>query len=33
VNWVLDLDIQKFFDRVEHDWLIRFISTESRISV
>jgi group II intron reverse transcriptase/maturase len=25
VNWVLDLDIRKFFDRVEHDWLITFI--------
>ncbi|MCQ1061384.1 group II intron reverse transcriptase/maturase [Photobacterium sp. DNB23_23_1] len=25
VNWVLDLDISKFFDTVEHDWLIRFL--------
>lgn len=25
VNWVLDLDIRKFFDQVNHDWLIRFI--------
>jgi len=25
VNWVLDLDISKFFDTVEHDWLIQFI--------
>ena len=25
VNWVLDLDISKFFDTVERDWLIRFI--------
>jgi len=25
VNWVLDLDIRTFFDRVEHDWLITFI--------
>lgn len=23
VNWVLDLDISKFFDTVEHDWLLR----------
>ena len=23
VNWVLDLDIRKFFETVEHDWLIR----------
>lgn len=25
VNWILDLDIRKFFDSVEHSWLIRFI--------
>lgn len=25
VNWVLDLDISKFFDTVEHDWLLRFL--------
>lgn len=25
VNWVLDLDIRKFFDTVEHDWLIQMI--------
>lgn len=25
VNWVLDLDITKFFDSVEHGWLIQFI--------
>ncbi len=25
VNWVLDLDIRKFFDTVEHDWLIRML--------
>jgi RNA-directed DNA polymerase len=25
VNWVLDLDISKFFDTVQHDWLVRFI--------
>lgn len=25
VNWVLDLDISKFFDTVEHDWLIQFL--------
>ena len=25
VNWVLDLDIRKFFDTVDHDWLLRFI--------
>lgn len=30
VNWGLDLDISKFFDTVEHDWLIWFI--EHRIS-
>lgn len=25
VNWVLDLDIKKFFDQVDHDWLVRFL--------
>lgn len=25
VNWVLDLDLQKFFDTVEHDWLIHML--------
>jgi RNA-directed DNA polymerase len=25
VNWILDLDIKSFFDRIEHDWMIRFI--------
>ncbi|RAW66208.1 reverse transcriptase domain-containing protein [Photorhabdus sp. S14-60] len=30
VNWVLDLDISRFFDTVEHDWLIRFIQLRIR---
>ena len=25
VNWILDADIQSFFDRVSHDWLTRFV--------
>jgi len=25
VNWILDADISKFFDTIEHGWLIRFI--------
>ena len=25
VNWVLDLDIRRFFDTVEHDWMIQMI--------
>jgi RNA-directed DNA polymerase len=25
VNWVLDLDIRAFFDRISHAWLIRFV--------
>lgn len=25
VNWVLDADIQAFFDKMEHDWIIRFL--------
>lgn len=30
INWILDADIQGFFDTLDHDWLIRFI--EHRIS-
>jgi RNA-directed DNA polymerase len=26
VNWVLDADIRKFFDSVDHDWLMRMIA-------
>jgi len=25
VNWVLDLDIRTFFDKIDHDWMIRFV--------
>ncbi len=30
VNWVLDLDVKSFFDRVGHDWMIQFV--EHRIA-
>jgi RNA-directed DNA polymerase len=30
VNWVLDLDIKSFFDKVGHDWVIQFV--EHRIA-
>jgi len=30
VNWVLDADIQGFFDNINHEWLIRFL--EHRIA-
>ena len=30
VNWVLDADIQGFFDNLSHDWLLRFL--EHRVS-
>ena len=26
VNWVLDADIRKFFDSVDHEWLMRMLS-------
>jgi RNA-directed DNA polymerase len=26
VNWVLDLDVRSFFDRLSHEWLVRFSS-------
>ena len=25
VNWILDADISRFFDTIEHDWLVSFI--------
>lgn len=25
VNWVLDLDVRSFFDKVDHGWMIRFV--------
>ena len=30
VNWVLDLDVRSFFDKVEHTWLVKFV--EHRIA-
>jgi RNA-directed DNA polymerase len=30
VNWVLDADIQSFFDTIDHEWLVKFI--EHRIA-
>jgi RNA-directed DNA polymerase len=26
VNWVLDLDVRSFFDKVDHKWLIQFVA-------
>jgi group II intron reverse transcriptase/maturase len=25
VNWVLDLDVRSFFDKVDHKWLVKFV--------
>ena len=30
IHWVLDLDVEKFFDHLQHPWLIRFL--EHRIA-
>lgn len=30
VNWVVDLDIQSYFDRIQQDWMVRFV--EHRIA-
>jgi retron-type reverse transcriptase len=30
VNWILDADIQAFFDTVSHAWLIRFLEQRIR---
>src|SRR2546426_6525992 len=26
VNWVLDADIQSFFDSVDHEWMLRMVA-------
>jgi retron-type reverse transcriptase len=30
VNWILDLDVRSFFDKVDHKWLVQFV--EQRIA-
>jgi len=30
INWVVDLDIQSYFDRIQQDWMVRFV--EHRIA-
>ena len=30
VNWVLDADIQRFFDAMNHDWIMRFLQHRIR---
>lgn len=30
VNWILDADIQAFFDTIDHEWMMRFL--EHRIA-
>jgi len=30
VNWIVDMDIEKFFDTVEHEWMMKFL--EERIA-
>ena len=25
VNWILDLDIRSFFDKLQHGWLVQFV--------
>ena len=34
MNWILDADIQGFFDTLNHEWLVRFLEhrvTDSRL--
>ena len=34
VNWILDADIQGFFDTLNYEWLVRFLEhrvTDSRL--
>jgi retron-type reverse transcriptase len=30
VNWVLDLDIRSYFDRISHEWLVKFVEHRIR---
>ncbi|MBN0616816.1 group II intron reverse transcriptase/maturase, partial [Pseudomonas aeruginosa] len=30
-QWVLDADIEGFFDNINHDWLIRNVPTDTRV--
>jgi group II intron reverse transcriptase/maturase len=30
VNWILDLDIRSFFDKVRHEWMIKFVEHRVR---
>jgi len=25
VNWIIDLDIRSFFDKIQHEWLVKFV--------
>jgi retron-type reverse transcriptase len=31
VNWVLDADVRRFFDSVDHEWLLRMVAHRIRI--
>jgi hypothetical protein len=33
VNWILDADIEGFFDNIDRDWLVTFIEPTNRRSV
>ncbi|MGO4199863.1 hypothetical protein AB4Z13_31340 [Rhizobium sp. YAF28] len=26
INWILDADIRSFFDEIDHEWMLRFLS-------
>jgi group II intron reverse transcriptase/maturase len=30
VNWILDLDVQSFFDKLQHSWLVKFVEHRIR---
>ena len=33
VGWVLDADIQGFFDAMSHDWMLRFLRCQSALNI
>ena len=30
VNWIIDLDIRSFFDKIQHEWLVKFVEHRVR---
>ena len=33
VRWIVDADIRSYFDRINRDWLVRFLAVRARGTV